>query len=120
MALPGWPVHRSLHGRAGAGAPAIARHRERVRAGPAARRAHLDSAVRAHLEGSGGLDVPAFRVPARAVLVQLSPSAGQVDLAGLAGPRPRRGAVEVRAPGDGGPGPSQLARHEVLVVTLVH
>src|ERR1700685_559522 len=58
-------------------------------------------ARRPDLEGPGRPDVPALRVPARCLLVQLRALAGQVDLADPGGPGPDCRPVGVRAPGDG-------------------
>ncbi len=60
-----------------------------------------------------------FEYPQGQLLVQLRPLAGQVHLAGAAGPGPGRHPVGVRAPGDGRRCHQQLRRHDPVLVDAV-
>jgi len=97
MALPGREVYRQVHGPGHARTTSATRAWQLLRARPGPRRADPRPAQRADLEGPVGADVPALRVPARQLLVQLGPLASEVDLADAPGTWPDRDQVSVRA-----------------------
>src|SRR5258707_11840654 len=97
MALPGRQVYRQVHGPGHARTTSATRAWQLLRARPGPRRADPRPAQRADPEGPVGADVPALRVPARQLLVQLGPLASEVDLADAPGTWPDRDQVSVRA-----------------------
>src|SRR5258707_6114512 len=119
MALPGRQVYRPVHRPGQPWTAAAARAGQLFRARPGPRRADPHPARRADLEGPVGADVPALRVPAGQLLVQLGQMAGEVDLADAAGTWPDRDQVSVRAAGTDREHRQELRRDDpVLVGTL--